>query len=548
MANPVDLTAQVKKPSLLPVPPQIPDPNTANVQNAGGPQLPPEIAGLVNSTIQNQQPPTDTTPPEVNGVIGGLPQAAKPDTLANQPTPPPDPVKDLIGGMQSESSGVPQREKSLGEKVLPFLRLAGVIGGGMEAAGEPFQQHQGSEMFQGELNKEKEMRLAQQKLQMVEAPLAQAHADYYSQFNPTKQKVQEMKGENQLDVQDSKNAGLMSVEELKAAVALGKIARTVSGIDPTTGQMGTLAYNGAGQLVGKLQGSLASSSFYPKSSSHDVLQANAEGNINKFRLSSSSAPVIPGRGTPPADSLPPGGQASSTGKMVGVPGANPITNPQGAPQGQPPIAPVKTGPVPAAGLQGTPVLDANGNQLHKPLDVEAKKALVDIYRTQGMIADVKPDLQSVVNDMKGGGTLMDSAKIRANWQIYKSLGLDPSNVNPNSIVSYARQMLGVDIDPRLARIFPTIAMLQIIGSKPYMGGIRNFNYIQQIQQHIPDPEKDSPDNMLNKLNNLEHNLPGLETAIYAGNGINQGGRQGAGQPRSVGQKIDLSHFDNKQGK
>lgn len=389
------------------------------------------------------------------------------------------------------------------------------------------------------------MGLAKAKLQQVEAPLAQAHADYYSQFNPTKQKVQEMKGEQMLDLQDSKNAGLMSVEELKYAAMMGQVGKTVSGRDPLTGEMGTLAYNKAGQLLGKLQGSFASSSFYPKSSSHDVLQANAEGNINKFRLGSSSAPVLPQ--TLPAGTIPPGGQASSTGKMVGVPGPNPLRPPVAPPQGAPPVAPVKTGPLPAAGLQGTPVMDANGNQLHKPLDVEAKKALVDIYRTQGMIADVKPDLQSVVNDMKGGGTLMDSAKIRANWQIYKSLGLDPSNVNPNSIVSIARNMLGVDIDPRLARIFPTIAMLQIIGSKPYMGGIRNFNYIQQIQQHIPDPEKDSPDNMLNKLNNLEHNLPGLETAIYAGNGIAQNGRQGAGQPRATGgKKVDLTSFDGKK--
>jgi hypothetical protein len=116
--------------------------------------------------------------------------------------------------------------------------------------------------------------------------------------------------------------------------------------------------------------------------------------------------------------------------------------------------------------------------------------------------------------MKHGGNLMDAAQVRSAWTMYKSLGLDPSNIDPDSV---AAQM--PNVDPRIARLMPNIAMLQILASQPYLKNIRRFEFIKQVQQHVPDPEKDTPQLMLAKMQQMDRNLPMILAATKKAEGV-----------------------------
>jgi len=92
---------------------------------------------------------------------------------------------------------------------------------------------------------------------------------------------------------------------------------------------------------------------------------------------------------------------------------------------------------------------------------------------------------------------------------------DQGNERPQHVVG----PLADHVDPRIARILPTIAMLQILGAQPYLKNIRRFEFIKQVQQHIPDPEKDTPQLMVEKLRQFDRNLPTILAATYKAEGI-----------------------------
>jgi hypothetical protein len=142
-----------------------------------------------------------------------------------------------------------------------------------------------------------------------------------------------------------------------------------------------------------------------------------------------------------------------------------------------------------------------------------------------MIDTVRPDLEAVVKDINRGGNIWDSTQQRSAWEQYTKLGLDPSNIDPNSVAT-----LLPNVDQRLAKLLPTLAMLQILGAQPYLRSVRRFEFVKQIQQHLPDPEKDTPQLMLEKLNQLQKNLPGLEKALYESEGVATEGRPGGALP------------------
>lgn len=220
----------------------------------------------------------------------------------------------------------------------------------------------------------------------------------------------------------------------------------------------------------------------PKLTSRQVIQKDQDGNDVVVTLSGENRPIIPGA---------PG--VAGGGATPGAAGGG--------------------GPAPLPPNNAHPIT-MNGRPLHQPMGAAPKQTLFQIDSALNLADRIRPDLESVAKDIGRGGNLSDSAKVRSAWTQYQSLGIDPANVDPNSVVS---MMPGVD--PRLAHLMPTIALLQIIGASPYLRGTRNYNFVTQIQQHLPDPTKDTPQLMVSKLQQLVRNLPGLEAALYKSEGI-----------------------------
>lgn len=160
-----------------------------------------------------------------------------------------------------------------------------------------------------------------------------------------------------------------------------------------------------------------------------------------------------------------------------------------------------------------PLLGPDGVQIHKPLSAAAKNAIGQATITMDLMDQIMPELDSIAS-AGGKNQLWDSVQQRSAWQQYLRLGIDPANVDPSSVVTALP-----NIDPRLAKLFPTIAMLQVVGAQPWLRNIRRFEFLQQVQQHLPDPEKDAPELMLSKLDTLSENIPNLQRAAYEEEGI-----------------------------
>lgn len=162
-----------------------------------------------------------------------------------------------------------------------------------------------------------------------------------------------------------------------------------------------------------------------------------------------------------------------------------------------------------------PLIGPDGQPVHRPLSAVAKNAIGQTTITLDLVDQIMPELDDIATG-KDKNKLWDSVEQRSAWQQYLKLGIDPSNVDSDSVVTALP-----NIDPRLAKLFPTIAMLQVVGAQPWLRNIRRFEFLQQVQQHLPDPEKDTPELMVSKLDTLSSNLPNLMRAAYEEEGITQ---------------------------
>ena len=200
-------------------------------------------------------------------------------------------------------------------------------------------------------------------------------------------------------------------------------------------------------------------------------------------------------------------------------------------------------PPPQSGT-ATPIVTSSGGQLHQPISQAAKNNLYNIDSTLGLVQRVQPIVQQVVTDIGRGGNIWDAAQQRSAWHQYVSLGIDPSNVDPKSIAA-----LLPNVDPRLAEIMPTLAMIKIVGGQAYQRGTRSFQYINQIQQHLPDPERDTPQLMLSKLQQMTPNLSGLRSAVYQSEGVGVGaGMPGPIEPPPSSGSGGVTYARDPQGK
>jgi len=189
------------------------------------------------------------------------------------------------------------------------------------------------------------------------------------------------------------------------------------------------------------------------------------------------------------------------GNWVSIPESTSSTKTPQLPNAMPPTRPA----VPQT-PRATPINDANGNPLHAPLSPAARKTIGQINSSEGIISSILPELDARVKDIQSRGgdanSLWDSVTQRAAWLEYQHGGIVPRN-----------------IDPTLARILPVVAQLQIVAAQPYMNNSRNFQFMQQIQQHIPNPEKDSPALMVEKIHAMQQTLPIIRKGIMAAEGL-----------------------------
>jgi hypothetical protein len=120
--------------------------------------------------------------------------------------------------------------------------------------------------------------------------------------------------------------------------------------------------------------------------------------------------------------------------------------------------------------------------LEKPLSADAKKTLESVDA-------ILPMMQRVT-------AAMDEAK----------LGLDPNEgyIKQGMQVLHgmgqqAEYSMGLDPgDPVYRELLPLIANLKVMATSPYLHGVRNMQYIQQIQSHLPSVT-DSPALIRSKL-------------------------------------------------
>lgn len=188
---------------------------------------------------------------------------------------------------------------------------------------------------------------------------------------------------------------------------------------------------------------------------------------------------------------------------AGPPTREEIQNQQGAKAGaaQRPTKAAK----PATG--GTPSKLTKVGQLTPRLTTQAKQALETIQTGMGMI----DRLEEAVKPLAEGNPLAAKGRVEIEW---------------------AKYMAGFQVDPPYDYIIPTAALLRTMLTTPYLRGLRNFNYVQQIQQHLPSPT-DTPQLILEKIAQLRQNIPLLVKAINEVEGAPSGGPAGAEDPLGV---------------
>lgn len=124
------------------------------------------------------------------------------------------------------------------------------------------------------------------------------------------------------------------------------------------------------------------------------------------------------------------------------------------------------------------------------LSTDGKKALKSASMGTGMMDRIDQTLNQYKMADAGGWT--DSAKAAYEWELYK-------HHRPT--------------DPPYDVLIPTTSLLRVTLSSAYLQGLRNFNWVEMIGNHLPDVW-DPPKLVEQKMAQLRQNLPLLQRAIY----------------------------------
>jgi len=178
-------------------------------------------------------------------------------------------------------------------------------------------------------------------------------------------------------------------------------------------------------------------------------------------------------------------QGPGGGGRAGAPTPTP-----GASLTPPPGNAASGSPAPAAPA-GPRILADKGN--NSKLVADDRKALESISTARKMMGDVT----KVLGPNAGQGGMLDDISSglnsRTQGALY-SVGLRPT-------------------DPKYQKIMALGKQLQLIASQPYAKNSRAIQWLNKIQEHIPDPSKDSEGLMAEKLQNLNQTLGYIEDAI-----------------------------------
>ena len=81
------------------------------------------------------------------------------------------------------------------------------------------------------------------------------------------------------------------------------------------------------------------------------------------------------------------------------------------------------------------------------------------------------------------------------------------------LITKAEYSAGLPVQPADSERIQLASLLQILGTVPYLRGIRNMQFVNQIQQHLADPSA-TDESLVERLTKLKQILPGMEQAIY----------------------------------
>jgi hypothetical protein len=119
------------------------------------------------------------------------------------------------------------------------------------------------------------------------------------------------------------------------------------------------------------------------------------------------------------------------------------------------------------------------------LSQNAKTVLSNIYAAQNLFTNG-------LNQLQGMDKLPDRAEFWASYALY-NLGFPTK-------------------EPQMAGLFECIALANVIGTSAYLRGMRNFQWVEMIQKHLPHLT-DDPRLVIEKINSLNKNLPIIANAV-----------------------------------
>jgi hypothetical protein len=195
---------------------------------------------------------------------------------------------------------------------------------------------------------------------------------------------------------------------------------------------------------------------------------------------------------------------STTTRGKALPGAGGATLP-----------PVPTGGGARIGQPGEPIG-------HKPLILGVKRDIGNVKLAQNFAAQVKaildepgPDGVPLSQRTSFDQQAQDWLKVRAEGALY-SLGIQSK-------------------DPRYNKLNPLTSLLRVLVVSPYLKGLRNQLWVNQIQQHVPDATKHTPAAMAARLDVVSNALQEMQKDIMAQEGLTEEQWQSAAaQPGAPG--------------
>lgn len=320
MADPLD-DIQTNSPDLT-IPTPIPDDSNLPITSNAPPQSP---TGAAMAQMQaGQQPQRSNQPPVpvpiLQQLISGMihPPQTAPDAMG---------VTRPVSRVSVMESFLGNFVQALGAGLAASGHGPGAFSRGMGAAmTAPYQQS----LQQFQLGQQTQANQADIAQRQAQTQLTQKQADLTGQMAtinipgmgpmtiPVSQLGNILKGSGAAAINTQ---GRISIEQFKAQLAAGQVARTAPGTDPQTGQQGVIAYNKNGQSLGILPGAI-DPRMLPTQNTTQQWLPDGNGGFTLASKTSNSGKVAPGpaAGTPAAPGAAPSAKAQLANRVPALAG------------------------------------------------------------------------------------------------------------------------------------------------------------------------------------------------------------------------------------